>query len=242
MPIVVPFRITSRFGRSATALVVGSVLVTGCGSDEAAHDPFCDEAKAFQAYQTQLELVLFDPEETRVFFQGSVERIASLAEGAPVTVKDDVEVVRDGFVVLDAALADVGYNVLLAADEAFETAETDAASDRIDEYLAAACRSEGDPITGFADDPFAPEVLSIDEVRSLEAQVDGESDDLAVVIASELAAEFGLTESASRCVVDHLDVSLIAALAGGDPITDEASASFAVALEQCGVDLESVEP
>ncbi len=220
--------------------LAATIAISACGSDASSEEAFCADAKAFQTHQRQLELVLFDPDQTKSFFQDSVVRISALADEAPPTVSADVSTVRDGFIALDDALAEVDYNVLLAGGEAFETSETDAASDRINEFLAAACRTDDDPITGFGDDPLAPAVLSPAEIRSLQAQVDDENSELSQLMTVQLADEFGLTEIEAKCLVDELDVSLIAAIAGGDAVTTEASDRFVEALGACGLDVGSL--
>jgi len=227
-----------RSGASvALALLAGAGVLTSCGSDENTEEAFCAEAEEFQEYQQVLGLVLFDQDDTRDFFAGSIERIKSLADAAPPTVAVDVAILRDGFIELDQAMAAADYDILVVPDEALNTTETDAASKRVDEFLDAACRDEGDPITGFNEDPLAPRILSVSEIEQLQGTVNEENGDLERLVALQLADEFGLTAAESSCIVAELDVSLITSLAGGDPITTVATERFARALGTCEIDV-----
>ena len=159
-------------------LLTITIGLVGCGDDVDPEAQFCADARAFIDYQAGLGIALFVPEETEEFFDGSVERITSLADTAPPTVEVEVGVVRDAFVELNADLAAVGYDVTQLTDDQLDTSESDLASDVIDEFLATACRREGDPFSGFADDPFAPLVLSPAEIDQLEGQVVGQGAEL----------------------------------------------------------------
>jgi len=227
------------FRRGAVVLVM-ALVAAACGNSgdsESSIDIFCEEARAFQQFQQTIELVLFDPAETQQFFVGSMERISRLAEIAPPTVRGDVETVRLGFEALDKSMAEAGYNVLLVPESALDNSGTEAAAGRIDDFLGSACRGDGDPIAGFGDDPFAPSVLSLDEIEDLQSAVDEDGDDLEQLVAVQLEEEFGLTGNEASCIVSGLDISLITSLAGGDPITAEATDRFVAVLETCGVDM-----
>lgn len=219
---------------------VSLVGVVGCGDDADPEAQFCDDARAFIDYQDGLAVAVFVPEETEEFFTGSVERIRALAEIAPPTVADEVVVVRDAFVRLDRNLAAVGYDVTALTDDQLDTSGSDAASDTIDEFLATACRREGDPFSGFADDPFAPLVLSPDEIERLDEQVVGQDAELERLVASQLAEEFGLTNEQATCIVEGLGMSFLASFTGPGTVTEEDSARFLRQLETCGVDVEAV--
>lgn len=216
-----------------------STLV-GCGDDEEPEDAFCTQAREFIEYQGGLGVAVFVPEETEEFFRGSVERITALAEIAPPTVETEVAVVRDAFVDLDASLASVGYNVTALTDEQLDTSSSDLASDAIDEFLASACRRDGDPFSGFADDPFAPLVLSPEEIDQLDEQVEGQDVELEGLVASQLVDAFGVSDEQATCLVDGLGMSFIASFTGGDAVTDADSARFLEQLELCGVDVETI--
>lgn len=222
--------------RSPALVLASAVLLGACSSSTDPEVAFCDRANQFQEYQRQLAVAIFDPAETETFFAGSVERISELAEDAPPTVAADVGVVRDAFVRLEDELEAVDYQILELDDAALDTSESDAASTRIDEFLAVACREEGDPFSGFADDPFAPLVLLPEELDALEPTVDESGDQLEQLVASQLAEEFDLPRETARCIVDGLDVSFIAAIASGGAVTDDAAQRFVEVMASCGVD------
>lgn len=221
-------------------LLVAVLGLASCGDDADPEAQFCRDAREFVDYQAGLGLAVFVPEETEAFFAGSVERIDALAEIAPPTVADEVVVVRDAFVRLDQNLSDVGYDVTALTDEQLDTSESDLASDAIDEFLATACRRDGDPFSGFADDPFAPLVLSPNEIERLDEQVVGRDAELEALVASQLTDEFGITMEQSTCIVDGLGMSFLASFTGTGVITEQDSARFLEQLEACGVDLEAV--
>ena len=224
--------------RERRLAVAGIVLVAAaCGGSDDDTAGFCDQADSFRTYQQGLADALFDPFEARVYFAGSVERISQLADDAPPTIADDVATVRDGFIATEATLASVGYDVLALSDEQLDTSTTDAASARIDEFLAAACREAGDPFTGFADDPFAPPVLLPDELADLEARVD-DGTSIDDVVVAQLVEAFDLTGDEASCMLEGFDVSTLAAIAGGDLVTDDDQERFLAALDACGIDID----
>ncbi len=230
--------------RHAASLVVSTATIAaalvGCGSESEPEAQFCTDARAFVDYQAGLGLAVFVPDETQTFFAGSVERITALANIAPPTVADEVAVVRDGFVRLDADLAAVEYDVTALTAEQLDTTESDAAADIIDEFLATACRRDGDPFSGFADDPFAPLVLSPAEIEQLDETVVGQEDDLEALVALQLAEEFGIPLDQSTCIVQGLGMSFIASFTGSGVVSEADSERFLSELEACGVDLDDV--
>lgn len=238
-PIVSLFRSSSRSRRRVIALAI-TVLAAGCsGSEVGEGERFCAEAAEFQSFQLGVADALFDPVDTERFFSESVERMDSLVSIAPPTVRSDVEAVRDSYVRLDRALAEADYSVVFVDDRALDTSDTEESSDRINTFLDAACRSEGDPIPGFADDPFAPLVLSSEEISTLQDSVDDEQEMVAIVSA-QLAEEFGLSEAEARCIVEGLDISFISRLAGGDPISADDTDRFVEVLATCDVTVGSL--
>ena len=230
--------------RPIAALVAAAMTITvalaGCGSDSEPEAQFCADARAFVDHQAGLGLAVFVPEETEAFFAGSVERISDLAAIAPPTVAEEVAVVRDGFVRLDADLASVGYDVTALTADQLDTTETDAAADIIDEFLATACRRDGDPFSGFADDPFAPLVLSPSEIEQLDETVLGQEDDLEALVAQQLAEEFGIPLDQSTCIVEGLGMSFLASITGTGLVSEADSERFLSELDACGVDLDDV--
>lgn len=222
-----------------SGLTVGAGLV-GCGSDESPEEAFCAQARDFIDYQGGLGVAVFVPAETEEFFSGSVDRITALAEIAPPSIDDEVIIVRDAFIGLDNSLAGVGYNVTALSDEQLDTSSSDEASDAIDEFMASACRRDGDPFSGFADDPLAPLVLSPEEISDLDQQVDGQDAELEGLVASQLVDAFGITGEQATCLVDGLGMSFIASFTGGDEVTEADSARFLEQLGECGVDVESI--
>lgn len=223
---------------AALALVVGLI---GCGNDnEAPEAAFCTQARDFIDYQGGLGIAVFVPQETQEFFSGSVERITALAAIAPPSIEAEIVIVRDAFVGLDNSLAAAGYNVTALSDEQLDTSSSDEASDAIDEFLASACRRDGDPFSGFADDPFAPLVLSPAEIDDLDAEVDGQDAELEGLVASQLVDAFGITGEQATCLVDGLGMSFIASFTGGGVVTEADSARFLEQLELCGVDVEAI--
>ena len=227
--------------RLAAAVLLGStVALVACGDDATPQEAFCTQAREFIEYQGGLGVAVFVPAEAEAFFAGSVERITELAEIAPPTVEDEVPIVRDALIGLDEDLAAVDYNVSALSDEQLDTSGSDAASDAIDEFLATACRREGDPFSGFADDPFAPLVLSPAEIDALEEQVEGRDDELEQIVVTQLVDAFGLTGGQAMCLVDGLGMSFITSFTGGDQVTDADTARFLDQLDACGVDLEAI--
>lgn len=227
-----------RLGLFALALAVG---LAGCGGeDDEPEDAFCVQAREFIEYQGGLGVAVFVPQETEDFFSGSVERITALAEIAPPTIDAEVVIVRDAFIGLNNSLAGVGYNVTALSSEQLDTSGSDEASDAIDEFMAAACRQDGDPFSGFADDPFAPLVLSPAEIEELDGQVDGQDDELEGLVAAQLVDAFGITTDEATCLVEGLGMSFIASFTGGGAVTDPDSAQFLEQLDLCGVDLEAI--
>ena len=222
---------------AAMALAGGLV---GCGDDADPEEAFCTQARDFVDYQGGLGVAVFIPSETEEFFSGSVERISALAEIAPPSIDAEVDVVRDAFVGLDSSLAAVGYNVTALTDEQLDTSSSDEASNAIDEFMASACRRDGDPFSGFADDPFAPLVLSPEEIESLEQQVDGQDAELEALVAGQLVDAFGISALQASCLVDGLGMSFISSFTGGGEVTEADSVRFLEQLELCGVDVEAI--
>ncbi len=230
-----------RAGALALVALLLGVGLAGCGGDDGEpEDAFCTQAREFIEYQGGLGIAVFVPQETEEFFTGSVERITALAEIAPPTVEADVLIVRDAFIGLDNSLAAVGYNVTALSDEQLDTSSSDEASDAIDEFLAAACRRDGDPFSGFADDPLAPLVLSPAEIDDLDQQVDGQDAELEGLVATQLIDAFGITAEQATCLVDGLGMSFIASFTGGGAVTEADSARFLEQLDLCGVDVEAI--
>lgn len=218
-----------------------SLVLAACGDDADPEDAFCTQAREFIDYQGGLGVAVFVPQETEEFFAGSVERITALAEIAPPSVDSEVAIVRDAFIRLDQNLAAVDYNVTALPDEQLDTSDSDEASDAIDEFLASACRREGDPFSGFADDPFAPLVLEPDEIVALEETVEGQDDELEQLVAGQLAEAFGLTADQSTCLVEGLGMSFIASFTEGGEVTAADSERFVTQLDECGVDIGAFE-
>ncbi len=228
---------SAAFGLGALVLAGGLV---GCGSDESVEEAFCTQARDFIDYQGGLGVAVFVPRETEEFFSGSVERITTLAEIAPPSIDAEVDIVRDAFVGLDNNLEAVGYNVTALSDEQLDTSGSDDASDAIDEFMALACRRDGDPFSGFADDPFAPLVLSPAEIENLDERVDGQDAELEGLVAAQLVDAFGITTEQATCLVDGLGMSFISSFTGGGEVADADSARFLEQLGLCGVDVEAI--
>jgi hypothetical protein len=229
------------WNRLFIGLILSTIALVSCGNDPDPQAQFCNDAREFVDYQAGLGLAVFVPQETADFFEGSVERISALAESAPPTVADEVIVVRDAFVRLDGNLSSVGYDVTALTDEQLDTSDSDLASDAIDEFLATACRRDGDPFSGFADDPFAPLVLTPDEIERLDEQVVGQDEELEVLVATQLADEFGFSNEQATCIVEGLGMSYLASFTGSGAVTDQDSARFLEQLEICGVDPGALE-
>jgi len=211
-----------------------------CGSEPEPEDAFCADVRAFVDYQAGLGIAVFVPEETETFFAGSVERITALAEDAPPSIAAEVMVVRDAFVRLDQDLARVGFDVTALTEEQLDTSSSDEASDAIDEFLATACRRDGDPFSGFADDPFAPLVLSPGEIDALDDGVVGQDAELEGLVAAQLAEVFGLSGDESACIVDGLGMSFIASFTTGGDVTEDDSERFLAQLDTCGVEVDTI--
>ncbi len=216
------------------------VGIVACGDEADPEAAFCIDARDFVEYQGGLGIAVFVPEETEAFFAGSVERITALAEDAPPTIAADVAIVRDAFVELDQSLAAAAYDVTALTEEQLDTSTSDEASNAIDEFLATACRRDGDPFSGFADDPLAPLVLSPTEIDVLDDGVDGRDDELEGLVALQLADAFGLTGEQSTCIIDGLGMSFIASFTAGGDVTESDSERFLEQLESCGVDVEAI--
>ena len=232
-----------RHGSDLLRILVAGLAIVGiaaCGSEPEPEDAFCSDARDFVDYQGGLGVAVFVPEETKAFFAGSVQRISSLAEDAPPSIAAEVAIVRDAFVRLDQNLAAAAYDVTAMTEEQLDTSSSDEASNAIDEFLAAACRRDGDPFSGFADDPFAPLVLSPEEIDALDVVVGGGDDELEGLVAAQLAEAFGLTRTESTCIVDGLGMSFIASFTGGEDVTESDSERFLEQLESCGVDVEAI--
>ena len=241
MPTVARIRLHAVRSPASLLVAVALVLVvSACGDDPDPEAQFCADARDFIDYQSGLGVAVFVPEETETFFTGSVERITALADTAPPTVEREVVIVRDAFLRLDQNLAEVGYDVTLLTEEQLDTSASDEASDAIDEFLAVACREEGDPFSGFADDPFAPLVLSPDEIEALEGEVIGRDAELEALVVAQLSEEFDLTSDQATCIVDGLGMSFLASFTTGADITESDSDRFVDQLEVCGVDLATV--
>ncbi len=235
------FRRPRTAERSARAIAVGftGLLILASCSSGAPEDPtaaFCSLADDFESFQSGLSTALFDQAETKDFFEGSLDRLNRLVEAAPPTIEDDVMTVRDAFVELDEAMAEVDHNILEVDERALDNSSSAEASDRLDRFLLANCRDEGDPFVS-PEDPNAPRPFSDSELAGLAPE--GEDDAVvAATIASQLAEELGLAPADARCVVDEMDLSTLAALADGEAVTDDDAAAFAAALETCDVRLD----
>lgn len=224
----------------ALVIVLAMLGVGACGSEPDPEAAFCDDVRGFVEYQGELGIAVFVPEETEAFFKGSVERITALAEAAPPTIAAEVAIVRDAFVRLDQNLAVVAYDVTALTEEQLDTSSSDQASDAIDEFLATACRRDGDPFSGFADDPLAPLVLSPGEIDDLEGGVESRDGELEALVSAQLADVFGLSMEQSACIVDGLGMSFIASFTGGGGVTEDDSKQFLAQLDACGIDADAI--
>ncbi len=224
-------------------LLVSGTMLTACSSSESVDDveaaaadrTFCEQAQAFQTFQVEVAADLADATRAPDFLAVSIEQLGFLADKAADDVRPDVEEVIAGFERLDAALAAVDYRLadLLAVD--YSDAEANAASERLDGFLAGECGLTAGRPDSAAPLPFTPqEQQVIIGERDVEADADS-------VLAEQLVAVLGLTPDDARCLIDALGDDAVPLLLGGETPTDETAATFSQAILDCGITPDDLE-
>lgn len=180
------------------------------------------------------DVVVTDPDSIENWINTSQGLLSEAIGAAPAELVSDLQTIQDGVAELAALLEAYGFDFLAVSDEEFaatESPEFDAASDRIDAWLAANC----------------PEVLEDAGVGVEPGDVD--ADAIEAVLGSEAGRQLvidqfvaaGLTEADATCVLDNLgdfDISVLAGLAD-DPtaITSEQITDLLGLFATCGIDV-----
>ena len=210
-------------GDEATSEVLGT----------AGADDFCG---LFSANQDLLnEFDFFDPAQVEEWFAMSRSLLDEAIDKAPDEVRSDLEIIRADYDPLLEALEANDFDFFAASDaiDALETPEADAASDRIDAYVEAACGIDPDQSSeDFAEDLLENDLDSIlDNPALLDSVVEG------------MIADGDFTQEQATCVLQNLDPELLAGLAGGDigALSDPTVLQNLLdVLEGCGIDLAAL--
>lgn len=139
------------------------------------------------------ELTLFDGEE---FFEVTTDAFDRVRDAAPSEIRDDVEIISDGWNELREIFEQYDYDLfnaeLQAQIETFDTTEIDEASDRFGAYLLEACGIDIDTPGDFQGDGPAAEPIDPADLENLDDP------------ASVLQTIFGVDEETARCLVEEL--------------------------------------
>lgn len=200
--------------------------------------PFCLEAVAFNQYLDNNGADLFVPAGAETYMAETQRRLQAMADLAPDEIVDDIDTIIGAYAELDASLADVGYDLVLIDDEAFQSDKGADASLRLDNFLFDECGF--DPLAGVPFEGVKPEVLSDDELGDMIGEQDADDAELADLLATQFVDEFGLDEVSAQCLAENMDSDNVVTIASGGIVTEEVQADFVSTLESCGIDQEQL--
>lgn len=241
----------SRRGFRATLFAL-IVAVTGCSGDgdggptvatrgattTVVDTPFCQEAVAFNQYLDNNGADLFVPAGAKIYMAETQRRLQAMADLAPEEVVDDIDAIIEAYVELDATLADVGYDLVLVDDQAFQSDTGADASLRLDNFLFDECGF--DPLAGVPFEGEKPEVLSEDELGEMIGEQDADDAELVDLLASQFVDEFGLDPESARCLAENMDSDSVVTIASGGVVTEDVQADFVATLETCDIDQDQL--
>lgn len=172
---------------------------------------WCASARRLAAASSVMDAV--DPTDPAAVEDAVTEMLAEAEAAVPLAppeIADDVASALDAFRSIDAALADVGYELLRA--DLSGVAADQAASERVDAYNVEVCGLEPDTAGSEPDSDFDPAAGPIRD-QLIETFVDR-----------------GFTAEEAGCIIDNLDVT------DASQMTDEQN--LLELIETCGIDLE----
>lgn len=178
------------------------------------------------------ELDFFDPDAVETWVNTSRGLLAEAIGDAPGELVGDLQTIQTNFDEFAAALEAFGYDVFAAGeelDEVSESPEADAASERIDAWIAANCPdAASDDSTDDALDFTTPEALEgiLESEAGRELFIDGMTDGT------------GLTRDQAECMIDNLDADMLSILATNpDAIGTDGALDLLDVLSACGIDI-----
>jgi hypothetical protein len=201
---------------------------------------WCDLARELDADESVLDDLDFtDPESLEDAFRQVVDTIENAADEAPDEIRDDVNLIADGFNDLVDELERVDFNFLDVDSSVLDNPELEAASDRIADYNERVCGIETDDLDGVGD---LEDVDDLDD--TVDSIVDDVEDETGGTIPSEgtirdqMVAQFtamGMTEEQANCLVDNIDFQELGS-EDADPM------EFLELFETCDVDITELQP
>ena len=178
------------------------------------------------------ELDFFDPDAVETWVNTSRGLLAEAIGDAPGELVGDLQTIQTNFDEFAAALEAFGYDVFAAGeelDEVSESPEADAASERIDAWIAANCPdAASDDSTDDALDFTTPEALEgiLESEAGRELFIDGMTDGT------------GLTRDQAECMIDNLDADMLSILATNpNAIGTDGALDLLDVLSACGIDI-----
>ena len=153
---------------------------------------------------------------------------------APGEIQGDLEIVRADFDALVDTLEEFDYDFFAASeavDAITDTAEVDAATDRIDAYVESACGIDVDAVQDQATEDLLEN--SFDSILGNET--------LLAEIVAGMTEGGEMTEDQATCLLENLDTDLLAGLAadgGASAMSDpDVLAGLFGTFATCGIDL-----
>lgn len=198
----------------------------------AGDDDFC----SFYAQNLDLaqEFDFFDPAQVEQWIGTSAGLLDQAIDDAPGEIRADLEIVRADFDALVDTLEEYDYDFFAASeavDAITDTAEADAATDRIDAYVESACGIDVDAFQDQATEDLLEN--SFDSILGNET--------LLAEIVAGMTEGGEMTEDQATCLLENLDTDLLAGLATdggasamGDP---DVLAGLFGTFATCGIDL-----
>lgn len=184
---------------------------------------FCALAQEREDAEDRFQDVnFFIPDELEAALDENSELLAQAVQAAPDEIKADLEIIQADFELFRGAFAAVDYDASQMLDtDIEEAAGSDAATDRVDEYIREECGIDPD---ANEDEPTDDDVME-------DLQESGNSDE----VVRQALLQIGLTDDQATCISQTLSLEELAALADAD-VSDEVIEIFV----GCGISLEEL--
>ncbi|WP_430866949.1 hypothetical protein [Demequina aurantiaca] len=124
-------------GRAGIAMAVGTLVLTGCASDDAEYEQFCDTSRSLSELAAQLETLVPDPETLTAARDGDFAALNSWGADAEVTVTtvgDEFQEALDAAPDEEVGTALESYLAML--DVFQQMAIASATADNVDDFAA----------------------------------------------------------------------------------------------------------
>ena len=223
----------------------GDAATSGLADDDAGDeatsevvDPPPGAGDFCSLYAENLNLIqefdFFDPVQVEQWIGTSVGLLDQAIADAPGEIQADLEIVRADFDALVDTLEEYDYDFFAASeavDAITDTAEVDAATDRIDAYVESTCGIDVDAVQ----DQAAEDLLE----NSFDSILGNET--LLAEIVAGMTEDGEMTEDQATCLLENLDTDLLAGLAadgGAAAMSDpDVLAGLFGTFATCGIDL-----